>query len=99
MDIVKKVRRRLRLVLTARDKKTILSAVIPGEVLEAEVVDRLDGKRVVLRIHDITIVAESLPMLRVGDTIIVRVEEIEPTVVLSILFRKNRYVPAVEVRV
>ncbi len=61
------------------------AGLLVGDTLEAFVTDILDSRRVLLAIKGGTVAAESSAVLRAGDRLVVRVEEVEPKILLQVL--------------
>jgi hypothetical protein len=56
-----------------------------GNTLEALVANVIDSRRVLLEVRGNTMLAESSVALRAGDRLVVRVEEVEPKILLQVL--------------
>jgi len=56
-----------------------------GNTLEALVTNIIDSRRVLLEVKGNTMLAESSVALRAGDRLVVRVEEVEPKILLQVL--------------
>ncbi len=80
-------------------KQNHRQALWMGKVVEAEVVEIIDNQRVMLRMEDSSIIAESLPDLEIGDRILARVTQLKPKVVFHLISRKNPGSEGIEVRV
>jgi len=56
-----------------------------GDTLEAFVTEALDARRVLLQMKGSTLVADTETVFRAGDRLVVRVEEVEPKILLRVL--------------
>ncbi len=65
--------------------RNALPPLTVGEILTAEVLETGGGKSCLISLKDATILARSEAALRAGDPIVVRVEQLLPRVVLSLL--------------
>lgn len=62
-----------------------LPVLIPGEVLAAEVSEKLPGGRLLLTLKNVTVAADSAVPLTAGAKLMVKVEQVEPRIVLSLI--------------
>jgi len=101
MDLIEKAKHKLKLklCLSPRENGNLMANLTLGELLEGEVIECLDNKKIAICIKDSKIVAESDPDLRPGDRIVVEVIQLEPNAIFSLIFRRNERFETVEVKV
>jgi hypothetical protein len=61
------------------------AGLVVGNTLEALVTNIIDSRRVLLEVQGNTMLAESSVTLRAGDRLVVRVEDVEPKILLQVL--------------
>ncbi len=61
------------------------TSLVPGQTVEARVMEKLDDGRFIIRIGENHLTAEAEPFLRPGQTMTLRVESLNPRVLLSAL--------------
>jgi len=99
MNLIEKAKRSFRLYFNLAQSRNLKLELIPGEILEGTVLECLDQSKILVRLKDFDLTADCFSNLEKGDRILVRVNELEPKIVLNLIFKKNDRSEAIEVKI
>jgi len=99
MNLIRKAKKSFRLYFNLAQSRNLKLELIQGEILEGTVLECLDQSKISVRIKGCRLTANCFSNLEKGDRILVRVNELEPKVVLSLIFKKNDQSEAIEVKI
>lgn len=98
MNLIEKTKNRLSLFYNRLPKKHPKLELEVGELVKGEVIKSLDSNKMSVRLKESIITAEIHGDLEPGDRIQVKVEKLEPKIVLNLVFRKNDLSSKIEVK-